>query len=573
MIPDSRAQFKKKIQALEELIKKYHISPELVIDAILHIWKVKSFPAIAGRCPKGCTQLLEIESINDFANWLTDENNLNDAAYWLATGYAILVGKPRREAYSMYFTPPLLADRVISSLIAHGASLVDQTWHDPACGGAAFLVPVAQKMESAMRSEGFTTLDILKSIELRLSGNDIDKKLIALSRNFIWMSLYESISEAGYKPDIKISNKNGLTGRIARNKSDVIICNPPYRKLTSVEVKTSYEGKYTTIEGQPNVYGLFIEQCCNSMNEHGICGLLTPTSFLSGQYFSKLRAHLASNYIVRQLDMLSDRTSIFIGVEQETVISILNGKPPGQSVARTKINVLTEGGLFEQAGMLTLTEDARPWVIPRHKSDSKIIKTAGSSKYRLADYGYAAKIGNLVGYRDTRNRFGALPEKNTEPIYPLVWATDISPDGQFCHGRSQRDSRSKCFVQVDGKNQTGIIKKPAVLLQRLTSTDQRRRLVGAAVPKDWLETYGGFVCENHVLVLEQTGANPWPQATIAALLRSETIDRLFRSISGASNVSIYELHNLPLPDPKILKRHLNTAPNFEVAVKRAFEID
>jgi hypothetical protein len=44
---------------------------------------------------------------------------------------------------------------------------------------------------------------------------------------------------------------------------------------------------------------------------------------------------------------------------------------------------------------------------------------------------------------------------------------------------------------------------------------------------------------------------------LAELLACPQIDRLFRCISGATNVSVFELNQLPLPDPSALKRRLS----------------
>ncbi len=70
------------------------------------------------------------EAVQDFAKWLSEEP-FNEADYWLATAYAILVGDEVRTERALYFTPPLLAERVIDNLLQHGASLTTHRWHDP----------------------------------------------------------------------------------------------------------------------------------------------------------------------------------------------------------------------------------------------------------------------------------------------------------------------------------------------------------------------------------------------------------------------------------------------------------
>jgi len=57
----------------------------------------------------------------------------------------------------------------------------------------------------------------------------------------------------------------------------------------------------------------------------------------------------------------------------------------------------------------------------------------------------------------------------------------------------------------------------------------------------------------------------------ASILASEPIDRLFRSISGAVNVSVSELNQLTLPNPVILSDYMQKGYSFNEAVVKAFE--
>jgi adenine-specific DNA-methyltransferase len=58
------------------------------------------------------------------------EQPFNEAAYWLATAYAVWIGEETRTQRALFFTPPTLADRVIANLVKQGASLAHHHWHD-----------------------------------------------------------------------------------------------------------------------------------------------------------------------------------------------------------------------------------------------------------------------------------------------------------------------------------------------------------------------------------------------------------------------------------------------------------
>lgn len=120
-------------------------------------------------------------------------------------------------------------------------------------------------------------------------------------------------------------------------------------------------------------------------------------------------------------------------------------------------------------------------------------------------------------------------------------------------------------------NAAGAIRKPAVVLQRVSSTEQPRRLVGAAVPAELFTEFGGVVGENHVCFLEQADSEcEISPELLAQILRTTTVDRVFRCISGATNVSAYELKHLPLPAPKKLLTAMAQGLDIEAAVRHAY---
>lgn len=574
VIPDSRVKYAQQVRGLGRLIKELAATPDLLVRAVLHLWQLDSFPGLApSRTPWGTSHLLKMPTVISFSSWLS-QRPFNEAAYWLATSYAHWVGDEIRNERALFFTPPRLADRVITNLVTQNGSLTDQHWHDPACGGAAFLVPVAQRMSIALQENGNSAIELLKQIERNLTGNDLDPALLDLSKSFLEMALYEQIQCTAYMPCFRLFQGDGLTSKtIERLRPDVIACNPPYRKLKSHEV-LRYRAKHSdVIEGQPNVYGLFIHRTMQLARPGGLIGLLTPTSFLSGKSFSKLRTKLLKDADTLQIDMLSDRNSMFIGVEQETAITILRTRPAQAIVsANTQVSVLTQTGDFQAVGRYVLPNSGRPWSIPRAAEDADLLRCAEKATFRLSDYGYVARVGPLVAYRDTRHRSSSRGKSEiTHVDVPLVWATDIAPGGEFQHGRDNRHSRTSSFVRFERLSDPSVLTQPVVLLQRLTSSDQRARIVAAAVPKAWVRKHGGYVCENHVIVLQPTGDTAMSTEMMAALLNTSPVNRIFRSISGASNVAVSELNELPLPDPKTFLNCDERRPDLAAVVLAAYE--
>lgn len=571
VIPQSKAQFNSLVKSLDKVAKKNKKEPQKLVEAILYAWQLRSYPLLATRFPLETTELVRQDKVQDFSRWLSLQS-FNDAAFWLASAYAKWVGEEVRAAQALYFTPPKLADRVIDDLVQRGASLTNGCWHDPACGGAAFLVPTAQRMAEALSSIGTPPKELLKKIERQISGNDLDKALLALSKQFLMMALYSYIETENIFPEFDLQNEDGLLpNHVGGTAPDVVICNPPYRKLSATETK-KYAPKFQEIiRSQPNIYGLFIREALNVVKPGGLVGLLTPTSFLSGASFSKLRSRILDLSDILQIDMLSDRTSMFIAVEQETVISVLKKmQTTSNESTSTDIYFLNRDGTYENVGRHSLSKSGAPWPIPRSRADSELLTCAGHSTARLSDFGYTAKVGHFVAYRDKRRRFTKKPKNSSKRcVVPILWAGDITNQGLH-HGRTHKITRTDYFIEVSALDHTSVISCPAIVLQRLTSNDQAKRLIAAHVPVPWQQEHEGFVAENHVIVMQTQPCNSWSPELMAKLLNSSSINRLYRSISGASNVAISELMELPLPAPSKLEEALAMTEDLDVAVRIAF---
>jgi adenine-specific DNA-methyltransferase len=572
IIPDARLKFFRRVKSVRTSTGD-DIDAGRIIRAILHLWQARKFPELRpARAPWGTAAYVADPAVEELADWVSRQP-FGDAAYWIATAYSLLVDKDTRSERALFFTPPILADRLISNLLSAGADLVKNTWHDPACGGSAFLVPLALRMMKGLDGTKLTAKQKLITIENALSGNDIDAELLHLSAALLEMATFPLIKESRYSPEFNLTIGDGLLAA-GSGTYDAVICNPPYRKLKAGEVDAYREAHGDVIEGQPNIYGLFINRSLTLAKRDGLIGLLTPTSFLSGDSFSKLRAKLLKDACVLSVDMLGNRKSMFIDVLQETAITLLK---PTEAIrdntnAKTQIVVLTDDGKYRDVGKFPLPNSGSPWPIPRSEDDAALVAAAERGQFTLTDYGYVPRIGSLVAYRDKRPRFAKRPvDVKDRLIVPLVWATDIAPNGAFDHGRQHRSRKSRPFVQIKGLNEAGVVKVRSVLLQRLTSSDQRSRLVAAPISPEWLKKNLAYVCENHVIVLEPSKQAAVSIELMAELLNTKAVDRVFRTISSATNVAVSELNALLLPAPAAWVAAVEKTTDFEAAARVAYE--
>lgn len=542
-------------------------------ESILAVWLKRSFPELSRKRLTQDKSLCADARVEALAARLC-EQELPDAVFLLASAYAFWVGADVRGNRAMFFTPPALSVRLIENLLSNGVDFTQGRFMDPACGGAAFLAPIALCMRQKLREKGYSPRSVLEHIRTHLSGVDLDPTLCRLSAFFIKMTLYEDIVATGYQPTFDVKRANALTnldklyGRI-----DVLLCNPPYRKMPRAEVDAYRDEFKAIVEGQPNLYALFFGLAVKLLRPGGTAAFLTATSFLSGQYFSKLRTHLLEKTATKQIDIVGARTGIFIGAELETAITVFTKRKRAASVAaETSVFAHRGGNNFDRVGAYALPNSGTAWPVPRSVDDAKAIRAANGSLFRLKDYGYCIRIGAFVWNRDKRKTFRTekAAQKNADAPIPLIWSSDIGQNGRFVFNRSEAEKRD-AFVDMRDPRVSSVVRGPCVVLQRVTSNDQPRRLVGAAIPKAFIKRYGGILGENHVVFLEQISGKPALSPTLLAkVLRSQPIDQLFRSISGSANVSAFELSQMPMPAPHRLAAQLKQSANINTAVLKAF---
>jgi adenine-specific DNA-methyltransferase len=546
-----------------------------LVGTILSEWCKISYPALPKPSLPYSKNLAGRSQTAAFINALTLQGFL-EGTYWLSSSYARLIDEACRKKMAMFFTPPSLTEGLLNDLSDQGVNYGTGTFMDPACGGAAFLAPIALRMRKALSAQGLKPLKVLKHIERHLYGMDLDKTLCELSKHFLCMVLYEEIRESRYIPSFKIEHANSLSQLSERiGTVDVVVCNPPYRKMDAKELEPLRDEYAEVINAQPNLYGLFIALCVRLLRVGGRAALVTPTSFLSGQYFGRLRKYLMCNTEVEHIGMVSDRQGVFIDVEQETALTVLRRcAEEDRTQVRTSVSVVSGTGQYTSVGECTLPNADAVWPIPRSVEDVALLKTASLSRFRLSDYGYRVRIGAYVWNRDKRPKFESLQDARRVKAHtamPLMWSRDIVSGGIVrLEDTSAYDGEHR-FVDLGDKGHTCVVTSPCVVMQRVTSNDQPRRLVAAAVSPGVFDTYGGFIGENHVVIIEAVSDKPaLPPTKLAKLLSAHAVDRYFRCISGATNVSAFELNQLALPEPQALREATANGTSMDEAVRLAF---
>jgi adenine-specific DNA-methyltransferase len=162
-----------------------------------------------------------------------------------------------------------------------------------------------------------------------------------------------------------------------------------------------------------------------------------------------------------------------------------------------------------------------------------------------------------------------VPVRSRKSVVPLIWSSDVQTDGRLRFNGEDATHGQHRYVDFSGIAHPMVRSRPGVILQRVTSTEQPRRLVGAVISDKFILRHRGYVGENHVVILEQVLPElDFSPQQLLELLETQEVDRYFRCISGSSNVSVFELSQLPLPDPEELKSLLKHGVPIDAAAKK-----
>ena len=467
------------------------------------------------------------------------------ASYLIGVTYTAMLPDETRSRLGVYYTPPALTRRLIDMATVAGVDWRSCRVLDPACGGGAFLAPVAAKI--ARENRGMSPIRLVKAIAERLRGFEIDPFSAWVSQVFLEATLMKLCRKADERVSNVVEVCNSLLRPTGDFGYDLVIGNPPYGRVTlNAEVRRRYQ---RSLFGHANLYGLFTDLAVRSTRPGGVIAYVTPTSFLSGEYFKALRTVLANEAAPANIDFISVRKGVFDDALQETLLATYK-----RSITTTDATVHfispVDYDLVEvkPAGTFVLPVPiGNPWLIPRTVDQGRLIGCLRTMKHRLSHYGYEVSTGPLVWNRHKKQ----LSSRLCKGALPLIWAECITSNGVFVF-RADKKNHAPYFTPKHGDAWL-ISRKPCVLLQRTTAKEQTRRLIAAELPRRFLSEHGAVVVENHLNMIRPTNGSPAVSPNVlSAFLNTEIVDRAFRCLSGSVAVSAYELEALPLPPPDAL---------------------
>ncbi|MCY3843212.1 MAG: N-6 DNA methylase [Acidobacteria bacterium] len=135
-----------------------------------------------------------------------------------------------RAKLGAYYTPPALCDRLLDMAEDAGVDWSTARVLDPACGGGAFLAPVALRMAESVGRD-LDRSQLLKEIARRLVGFELDAFAAWMSQVFLDIVLAERVGTDGELPEPSVRMCDSLEVESPGEGFDLVVGNPPYGRV------------------------------------------------------------------------------------------------------------------------------------------------------------------------------------------------------------------------------------------------------------------------------------------------------------------------------------------------------
>lgn len=428
--------------------------------------------------------------------------------------------KAQRKEYGQFFTTELTA-RFMAELFT--IDITSPVLHILDAGAGTGVL-------SAALIERIVKLGYEGHIHLVCYETD-DKVLPLLVKNLTTIS-------DGVDLAFEVRQENYLTTPSRDEKFDLIIGNPPYKKIG----KDAPEAKAMphVCHGAPNLYFLFWAKAIETLKDNQELVYIIPRSWTSGAYFAKFREFLFSSCIITHLHLFASRDKVFDGesVLQETIIVKVKKTidvPEFVKITSSATSDFADVREFSAPYNVVVSNKQYVFLVTDEEESATLNRLANMDK-TLTSIDLPMKTGIIVDFR-TRDVLRNEPVENT---FPLLYSQHIK-NGRVVWPVGKEDeyicTERAGFLQ-DNTNY--------LLVKRFTAKEEKRRLqCGIYLSSDHPE-YTHISTQNKVNFIKCD--KPEIAYGLFVLMNSTIYDTYYRILNGSTQVNSTEINNMPVPD-------------------------
>lgn len=446
-----------------------------------------------------------------------------------------------------FFTPFAISQFMGNLAVTSGKKCVSVL--DPGCGLAILSCALIEHLVESSRLE-----------YVNLTLFDTDKNVIPYTRLVLtylqkWcesqnVELTVQLNEADFVLEKSESLNQFATlfdSLVVVEQYDYIISNPPYFKLSKDDIHT--KSCSSIVDGQTNIYALFMAICSRLLEKDGQMIFITPRSFASGRYFRSFRDFLFRNVYIDFIHLFNTRKDTFSkdAVLQELVIMSMHPVKDNSMVTVSFSQGIKDldnsyQKEFKVSEIVDVKSEEKIVYLPANGREENILNLFRSWNGNMEKYGIKISTGPVVAFR----AFDYIVSEETENTVPLYWLHNVIK--MLCDHSVQKKGKGK-YIKVAPETKSLLLpNKNYVLLRRFSSKDDNSRLIAAPYFGN-MTNYEFVGIENKLNYIYRSKGHLRRDEVMGmtALLNSNMYDTYFRTFNGNINVSATELRMMPFP--------------------------
>jgi type I restriction-modification system DNA methylase subunit len=264
----------------------------------------------------------------------------------------------QRKQQGIYYTPSYIVEYLVGRAFHVFQETSGQPVSlalDPACGSGIFLTTLLKEMSRQRPGLAFAEKRAL--LEENIYGIDIDERAVRRAAQALYYTLLTGESHlAGHHllPELLKHNlliKNSLLGRqqlITDHRFDVIVSNPPYRRISGEDLELYRELYTDVIFNHSDLCWLMLVAAIDNLTDGGVVAFIVPDNVLRTKEYALLRKYILDTTRIVEIAYLN--YSVFESTSLQSIILILQ-REPSEETRRTnliQVNYYVTPGVFER---------------------------------------------------------------------------------------------------------------------------------------------------------------------------------------------------------------------------------
>lgn len=462
--------------------------------------------------------------------------------------YLLTKDKDYRKNFSQFFTPTDIAEFMVKDLKISN-KLDEIRILEPSAGTGNLILSAIKKI----------TIDFKQIKKIYIEAIELDKELCKILENNLKFLKIELINIV--EIDFVIFNNNfinlyGEEWKENKNtlfksqiktfkKFDLIISNPPYKKINKDSVENLYFENL--IVGQPNIYHLFIALSLKLLSNLGSYILVSPKNYLGGKYTENLRKYIFNNFSLVQLHLFEERNKIFGNeVLQEVCISyFIKDKISDVQISYNKN--IEKSFIIKIEKILLKTSNAL--LFPRKIRDLSWIDKIPDTWATLSKQNLEFKIGQVVLFRvkdeDKKNSMFLEGE------IPLLIVNHIFKNKiNYCNIIGNHNENKIITLKYNERTKNKIIpNKNYVILRKNVDLNSKNFIQAAVYKKDDLKSSYIAIDNNLVYIEQREGELSLNKAkAICKFLNTKLFAQYYKMLNNSHTINSYEINSMLFPN-------------------------